>query len=126
VTIASPSPRMRKGAPPTGFVFSYETNCANRSLRTSKRLVAGITDPLGNVLHQQASVVVSGLLLQSGLLLIVDSKLRQSSAVFLEIADLHERGPQFNRALDHADYIIDDSHQVLLKKVWLEPIECLL
>ena len=58
--------------------------------------------------------------------LVLDPNLRQTFAALVEIANFDQRWPQLDRAFDHADDVIHDPQQILLKKVRLESIERLL
>ncbi|WP_437989709.1 hypothetical protein [Sorangium sp. So ce145] len=53
-------------------------------------------------------------------------RLRQSGAALLEVADLDERRPQLERALELADHVVDDADEVLLEEIGLEPVKGLL
>ena len=57
------------------------------------------------------------------LFLVLDPDLREALAALMEVADLHQRRPQLNRAFDHADDVVHDAQQVLLEEVRLEPVE---
>ena len=58
--------------------------------------------------------------------LILDPNLRQTFAALMKIANFHQRWPQLDRSLDHADDVVDNPQQILLKEVRLESIERLL
>lgn len=59
----------------------------------------------------------------SGPASIVDLDPGKVPAFFLEVTDLDERGPEFDRTLDGVHHVVHDAQQVLLKKVWLGPIK---
>ena len=47
----------------------------------------------------------------------------QSLSLFLEIANLDQRGPQLDRSLDDACYIVEDSEQVVLEEIRLKRVK---
>ncbi len=55
-------------------------------------------------------------------LAVLDPDLREPLAVLVEVADLDERRPEFERPLDVTDHVVDDPQQVLLEEVGLEAV----
>jgi hypothetical protein len=41
----------------------------------------------------------------------------------MEVTNLNQRWPEFQRSMNLADYVIDDPRDILLKKIRFEPIE---
>jgi hypothetical protein len=49
--------------------------------------------------------------------------LGELSFVLMEVTNLNQRWPEFQRSMNLAHYVIDDPRDILLKKIRLEPIE---
>src|SRR3984893_4538282 len=49
--------------------------------------------------------------------------LRKLSFVLMEVTNLNQRWPEFQRGMNLAHYVINDPRDILLKKIRFEPIE---